>query len=137
MIIALKIILALIGAVIIWLGLNVSLGGIATLGWQGPKDFFTISNEAAFAVQDNHVRFIGGVWLGVGAFFIAGAVWLEQLSTVLKALIVMVFIGGIARLSVADPDLLLSAKIAPSLIAELVLFPAIGLWIHKTAKRNH
>ena len=87
MIVVLRILLAIMGVVIIWLGLNIGLGGIATLGWQGPSDFFTITNKAAFHVQDNHVRFIGGVWLGVGMFFIAGAILLHQLSSVLKALV--------------------------------------------------
>jgi len=135
MTIILRIVLAIIGMVIIWLGLNVGLGGIATLGWQGPSDFFTVTDNAAFAVQDNHVRFIGGVWLGVGILFVTGAILLHRLSNVLKALIIMVFIGGLARLSIADPELLLSAKIAPSLIAELIIFPAIGLWIYHATRK--
>ena len=127
---ALRVLLAIIGAVIIWLGLNVGLGGIATLGWQGPSDFFTVIDNAAFKVQDNHVRFLGGIWLGVGVFFIAGAVYLHRLNSILTALILMVFIGGLARLSAVDPSLLMSAKIAPSLIMELIFFPAIGFWIN-------
>jgi len=51
---------------------------------------------------------------------------------VLKAMMALVFLGGLARLTSADPTLLMSAKIAPSLIAELLLFPLLGWWIHKT-----
>ncbi len=67
--------LACIGAVVIWLGLNISLGGIATLGWQDATEFFAITDAQVFVVQDNHVRFIAGVWTGVGVFLIAGAVF--------------------------------------------------------------
>jgi hypothetical protein len=45
----------------------------------------------------------------------------------------MIFVGGLARLSAADPDLLISAAIAPSLALELVLFPLLGLWVARSA----
>ena len=132
MTILLRGLLAVIGAIVIWLGLNASLGGIATLGWQGAVDFFTITNEQTFAVQDNHVRFIAGVWTGVGLFLLAGAVMPRRLVPGLKAMMALVFLGGLARLTIMDPALLTSAKIAPSLFAELLLFPLLGWWIHKT-----
>jgi len=124
--------LAVVGVIVIWLGLNVSLGGIATLGWQGATNFFTITDAQTFAVQDNHVRFIAGVWTGVGVFLLAGAVMPRRLAPVLKAMMALVFLGGLARLTVVDPALLTSAQIAPSLFAELLLFPLLGWWIHKT-----
>lgn len=128
----LRILLAVIGIVIVLLGLNVSLGGIQTLGWQGVSDFFVVTDAEAFAVQDNHIRFIAGVWTGVGAYFVAAALMPQQLSPALKAMIVLVAFGGIARLFVLDSTLLMSQQIAPSLVAELVLFPLLGWWIHKT-----
>jgi len=124
--------LAVTGVIVIWLGLNISLGGIATLGWQGATEFFTITDAQTFAVQDNHVRFIAGVWTGVGLFLVAGAIVPQRLAPVLIAMTALVFLGGLARLTTMDPALLLSAKLAPSLVAELVLFPLLGLWIHRT-----
>ena len=124
--------LAVIGFAVIWLGLNVSLGGIETLGWQGAANFFTVTEATTFAVQDNHVRFIAGVWTGVGVFLLAGAAIPHRLSPVLKAMMVLVFIGGLARLTVLDSAVLTSAEVAPSLVAELLLFPLLGWWIHKT-----
>ena len=57
-------VLAVVGAFIIFLGLNVGLGGVQTLGWQGgAADFLTVTNAAVFDVRDSHVRFIGGIWL--------------------------------------------------------------------------
>ncbi len=132
MTLVLRVLLAIIGIVIIWLGLNISLGGIPTLGWQGPTDFFTVTDQTAFLIQDNHFRFVGGVWLGVGVFFAFGAIFLHRLSGILTAMVFLVFIGGLARLSASDPEVLLSAKILPSLIAELIVFPSIGLWIHRS-----
>lgn len=134
MTIILRGLLAVIGAVIIWLGLNVSLGGIATLGWQGAANFFMVTEAQTFAVQDNHIRFIAGVWTGVGLFLMAGAAMPHRLSSVLKAMTVLVFIGGLARLTVLDLTVLTSAAVAPSLVAELLLFPLLGWWIHKTKR---
>ena len=78
----LRIILAIAGLAIMALGLNVGLGGIATLGWQGPTVFFTITDQDVFAVQDNHIRFIAGVWFGVGLMFVAGAVALDRFRSI-------------------------------------------------------
>jgi hypothetical protein len=130
----LRAVLAIAGAAIVFLGLNVGLGGIRTLGWQGGAvDFLAVTDPAVFSVRDNHVRFIGGVWLAAGLFFLAGAFALERLRPVLVALTAMIFVGGLARLSAADPDILLGAAIAPSFVLELVLFPLLGLWVWKSA----
>ncbi len=133
---SLRMVLGLIGAVVIWLGLNVSLGGIVTLGWQGPTDFLTVRNPDAFSVQDNHIRFIAGVWTGVGVFMSVGAIFLEKFKSILLALMVMVFLGGLARLTAGDPALLMSSKIAPSLLMELIVFPLLGLWVYRTTREE-
>lgn len=130
----LRAVLALAGIVIVLLGLNVGLGGIQTLGWQGDGAFISVTDPALFGVRDNHVRFIGGVWLGVGVLTLAGAVALERMRGVLLALIGIIFIGGLARLSALDPAIFLSAAIAPSFVLELVLFPLLGLWIARRAR---
>jgi hypothetical protein len=126
----LRAVLALVGSVIIFLGLNVGLGGIKTLGWQGGgAEFMTITDGPTFGIRDNHIRFIGGIWLGVGLLMLSGAFALQQLRLVLVALTGLIFVGGLARLSALDPGLLFSAAIAPSLVLEIVLFPLLGLWI--------
>lgn len=127
-------ILFLTGLAIIWLGLNVGFGGIETLGWQGAHNFLEVTNAQTFAVQDNHTRFIAGVWTSVGLLFIAGAFAMKQMRTVLIALVAMVFVGGLMRLTQGDLGLLTGAAIAPSLIAELFLFPLLALWIFNTTK---
>ncbi|WP_164661159.1 DUF4345 family protein [Tropicibacter sp. Alg240-R139] len=131
----LRTVLALTGCVIIWLGLNVSLGGIQTLGWQGATPFVNVTDADVFAVRDNHIRFIAGVWLSVGLLMIIGSFFLQQMRIVLLSLIAMVIVGGLMRLSSADAGLLSSIEIAPSLIAELFLFPLLGLWIFTATNR--
>lgn len=134
MLLLLKTLLLLSGAAILWLGLNVGLGGIETLGWQGASDFFQVTDPDTFAVQDNHMRFIAGVWTCVGLLFIAGTFALQQMRAVLIALIGMIFVGGLMRLTQGDSTLLVGRHIAPSLIAELLLFPLLGLWIFGVTK---
>jgi hypothetical protein len=131
----LRLILAIIGLIIIFLGFNVGFGGIRTLGWQGPTDYVEIVNSVAFRIQDSHFRFLGGVWLGIGIVFVAGTFAMHRLRTVLIVLCGVIFIGGIARLSAFDIRILLSLSVLPSLLAELVLFPALAYWIHKYVER--
>ncbi len=125
----LKPLLFLSGLAIVWLGLNVGFGGIETLGWQGARDFLQITDDDAFAVQDNHTRFIAGVWTSVGLLFVAGTFAFQKMRSILIALTAMIFVGGLMRLTQGDAGLLVGADIAPSLFAELVLFPLLGYWI--------
>ncbi|MEL6258299.1 MAG: DUF4345 family protein [Pseudomonadota bacterium] len=130
---ALRIVLGLAGLLIMVLGLNVGLGGITTLGWQGPTDFATIASPDAYAIQDNHVRFLGGVWFALGLAMAAGALVLERLGGVIMMFCAMIFVGGVFRI-VGDPGLVFGPELAPSLFAELVLFPLLALWIWRTAQ---
>ncbi|MBL4739869.1 MAG: DUF4345 family protein [Sneathiella sp.] len=129
----LRVVLALIGIAIIFLGLNVGLGGIRTLGWQGPLDFLAVVDTSVFNAQDNHVRFLGGVWLGVGLLFFTSAFAFSNFKAILLALCMLIFVGGLSRFSVMEASVIFSASIAPSLFAELILFPLLGLWIARTA----
>lgn len=121
--------LALVGAVIVFLGLNVGLGGIQTMGWQGGAvPFITVTDPAVFAVRDNHIRFIAGVWLGVGVLMLVASVLFQQLRAVVVAITAMVFVGGLMRFSGGNMALLFSIDVLPSLVFELIAMPLIGLW---------
>lgn len=134
--IVLRVVLALVGAAIIILGLNIGLGGIRTLGWQLPPDFISVTNEANFKIQDNHIRFIGGVWFGVGASFLIGAFAFAKMRPVLIVLCLIIVFAGLFRASAMDTGLLFSAAIAPSLLLELVGFPLLAWWLMRSGLTN-
>ncbi|MDH4442573.1 MAG: DUF4345 domain-containing protein [Rhizobium sp.] len=136
MTVILKAILALAGLGIVFLGLNIGFGGIQTLGLQGNGAFIEVTDPSLFSIRDSHVRFIGGVWLGVGLLFVAAAFRLHQLRGAVLAAIGMIFIGGLARFSAPSLVPLAGADLLPSLLAELLLFPLLGLWIVKATPRT-
>lgn len=128
---ALQIVLATAGAFIAFTGLNVALGGIATLGWLGPTDFYEVSSPSDFLVHDNHVRFLGGVWTAIGGFLIIASADPARFRQGITLAMVLVFAGGIARLSVLDLSVLTGAKLIGSFVAELLGAPAVILWLSK------
>ena len=127
----LKLTLALVGVAIIFLGLNIGLGGIKTLGWQMTRDFISITDAQVFSAQDSHIRFIGGVWFSVGVLFLVGSYAFDLLRPVLIALCLIIPIAGLFRLSALDADIVFSASIGPSFALELVGFPVLAFWIKR------
>ena len=132
----LNLVVVIVGAFIIFLGLNVGLGGIKTLGWQTTRDFISISDAATFHVQDSHVRFIGGVWFGVGAAFLIGGFAMSKLRPTLIILSVMIAIAGLFRLSGMESGVIFSAAVAPSIAFELFGFPLLAWWLVVSEKRE-
>lgn len=129
-------VVVIIGAFIVVLGLNVGLGGIKTLGWQSTRDFVSITDAATFHTQDSHIRFIGGVWFGVGATFMIGGFAMRRFRSTLIILSALIAIAGLFRLSGMDTEVLFSAAIAPSLTIELVGFPLLAWWLMASGKRD-
>ncbi len=127
-------VLCLTGIGIVLLGIDNAFGGIATLGWQGPQDFYNVTNQPAFAIRDSHVRFIGGIWLGMGLVFVLSAFQYSRLRSIVMMFTGLIFLGGLVRLAQNDLAALLSADLLPSLMFELVLFPLLALWMHVGAK---
>ena len=132
--ILLKSVLALVGLAIMILGLNIGLGGIPTLGWQTSETFIAVTNETVFHVQDSHIRFIGGVWFGVGAIFLLGAGLTDRLRGTMVTLSVAIAIAGLFRLSGLDGGVVFSAAILPSLALELIGFPFLAFWLLQTPR---
>ena len=64
--VALRFVLALVGAAVVYTGVNIAGGGIATLGLQGGTEFFAVTDHHEFAVHDSHVRFLGGLLCAQG-----------------------------------------------------------------------
>lgn len=134
-VILLRIIVALIGLAIMLLGVNIGLGGIKTLGWQVSTDFLRIIDPAVFNIQDSHIRFIGGVWFGLGVLYVLGSFLLKPFLQTLFHVSLVIALAGLFRLSAMEAGTLLSADVLPSLILELVAFPLLAIWIRIASKK--
>jgi len=128
---SLRIALVLLGLVGIYIGLDVTLGGLATLGWLGATDFFRITDREMFLVQDSHQRFFGGVMLSMGALFILSATKIPRFHAALKFVLVAIFAGGLARFTQMKPAVTLGPHLLGPLAIELVLAPLLYLWLSR------
>lgn len=131
---ALRAILLVIGAFNVFLGINVGFGGIETLGWQVQAKFFEVTNEAVFLVRDSHIRFYGGLYVGIGLFLLLSVTDLRKYQSALNLVFALIFMGGLARFTMLRPDVLFGPDILVSLLAELVLMPVLYLWLARTVK---
>lgn len=129
---SLNIVLMLVSLVIMAMGVNVGFGGIPTLGWFGGGEFTVVAGEAAYDVQDNHIRFLGGVWFALGLVFLWGAFRLDKLRTILIIFCLIIAVGGLFRISAMDFELIFGAAIAPSFALELIGFPLLAVWLLRT-----
>lgn len=128
--------LAITAVLVAYTGIDNALGGIATLGLQGPTDFFAVTDDPAFFARDSHVRFLGGVWLGVALVFLAGAFWLGALRQALVTVSALGFIGGLSRLASLSPDDAIAHGLAAPLAAELFILPLLGVWVSRGPTRD-
>jgi hypothetical protein len=128
----LKIALVLAGIYVIGSGLNIGLGGILTLGWGGSKDFASVTDEHAFLIQDSHVRFVGGVWTGVGLLLALSVTNLAKFKPLLYLAFVLVFLGGLCRLGQGHPEVTFHLPILGSFLAELIGMPLLAYWVSKS-----
>ena len=135
-VIVLRIVLVLAGAFIIFTGINITFGGMQTLGLQGESAFFEVTNEHAFLVHDSHIRFLGGLWLGIGALFIIAATNLQKYRSALVFSCTLIFLGGLARFSQMRFEITFGPEILGSLLAELVGMPLLYFWLSKTATES-
>jgi Domain of unknown function (DUF4345) len=135
-VIALKVVLALSGAFTLFTGLNRAFGGIRTLGWQGTTDFLQVVSEHAYLIQDNHTRFLGGVWSGVGLLLLLSPLNLRAFRPTLNLVFAIIFLGGLARFTAMRPDVVFGPDIVGSLSAELVGMPLLWLWVSKAVQAS-
>lgn len=126
--ILLRLVLLLAGAAIMFLGLNIGLGGIFTLGWQMSQPFIEITDAAVFQLHDSHMRFVGGVWFGVGAVFFAGGFFPRRLRETLMILCAVIALAGLFRFG---GSALLDSAILRSTVLELIGFPLLAFWLHR------
>lgn len=119
-----RIVLGLIGIVAAVTGANVGFGGIATLGLEGPRDFFQVLDRPLFDMHDSHARYLGGLWLGMGLLFLAATVRLDLLRPAVLAALALMFVGGLSRLTQGGLAGFASPLVGISFAAEMILVPA-------------
>lgn len=127
-------ILIVVGAVIVLIGINVGGGGIQTLGLQGTRDFLAVTNEHRYTIQDNHVRFLGGLFGAMGIFMLFAATNPTRYQTGLQLVFILVFIGGLTRFTSLRPDIVFSPDSIVSTLTELVLMPILYFWLPRMVK---
>ncbi|MBM3520029.1 MAG: DUF4345 domain-containing protein [Alphaproteobacteria bacterium] len=123
----LRVLLAAAAFLTIYVGIDNALGGITTLGLQGPTNSAAVNDLDAFAVRDNHVRFLGGVWLAAGLVMLAAAIAPAQFRQPLLTVTMLAVGGGLARFSASGIGDLWSNALLVPLIAEFLVLPALGL----------
>jgi Domain of unknown function (DUF4345) len=129
-------VLAGAGLFTMFTGLNRALGGIRTLGWQGSTEFLEVIARHEFLIQDNHTRFLGGVWTGVGLLMLLAPLNLRAAQPVLNFICAIIFLGGLARFTAMDASVVLGPDIVGSLVAELIGMPLLYLWVSKVVGQS-
>jgi hypothetical protein len=98
--------LILLGALNIFIGINIGFGGILTLGWQGQTKVLDVTNEYGYLMQDSHIRYFGGLYIGVGLFLLLAATDLRKYQPALNLVFFLIFMGGLARFTMLRPDII-------------------------------
>ena len=132
---ALRIVLVLAGAFTLFTGINLAFGGMLTLGWQGANAFLAVTDEHAFLVQDSHIRFFGGLWMGVGTLLMAATANLPKYRGPLNLAFALIFLGGLARMSQMHLEVTFGPDILGSLLAELAGMPLLYLWLSRAVRQ--
>ena len=133
---AFRTILIVLGALNVFLGINVGFGGISTLGWQGQTEFFEVTNQDVYLMRDSHIRYFGGLYFGIGLFLILASTNLRKYQTALNLVFALIFMGGLARFTMLRPDIIFGQDIIGSLLTELILMPILYVWLSKIVKSS-
>lgn len=126
-----RIVVALSGAIVLVLALNVVMGGVATAGWLGERPFFTVTDEAQYRLIDSHTRFLGGLFAATGLVLLLGALDPLKYAQALYVVFAGIFLGGVARFTKPDMEAFLSSDVGSALAAELILMPLLAFWLSR------
>jgi hypothetical protein len=107
-------------------------GGAGTVA--GPA---MLAGLEAGPTLDSHYRYLSGLLLGIGLIFWAMIPTIERRGAVVRALGLIVVIGGLARLAglvVEHSAPVVSMRLA--LVMELLVTPALVIWQARVARRT-
>jgi hypothetical protein len=131
---ALRAVLVALGGISAFVALNMALGGLDTLGWQGPTDYVQVTDPDGFSIRDSHARFYGGVYAGIAAMLVIASADIVKYRQTLSFVFALIFLGGLARLSQGELNVMFGPELFTSSVVELVGMPAMLLWLrHLTA----
>lgn len=90
-----------------------------------------VTNAVQFGIQDNHTRFYAALWAGAGLLMVYALFDLAARKLLLQGVCFLFFVGGIGRLLHLDPEILGTPDVASAVAVELLLFPALALWLRR------
>jgi Domain of unknown function (DUF4345) len=131
---ALRCVLVLLGIINVLIGINVGFGGIQTLGMQGTSKFIEITDQHVFLIQDSHIRYFGGLYIGVGLFLAFAGTRPHKYHSALNLAFFLMFMGGLGRLTMNRYDILFGPELIVSFLAEILLMPILYFWLASVAK---
>lgn len=85
---------------------------------------------------DSHLRYLSGILLAVGLSFWSFIPAIEKKTVAVRALTILVFIGGLCRLGGMIATGESSLPIVLALMMELLVTPALCLWQSRIAARS-
>jgi hypothetical protein len=129
---ALRATLVVLGAVSVFVAVNVAFGGLQTLGLQGPTRYFQVTDHDAYLVRDSHTHYYGGVYLALGVSLIVAASNVQRFRTALFVVFAMIFAGGLARLTQFEPGVTFGRSLLLSTVIELVGVPLLAVWVARS-----
>jgi Domain of unknown function (DUF4345) len=130
----LRVTLMALGAVSAFVAINVALGGLDTLGLQGPTKYFQVTDHDTYLLRDSHTHFYGGVYLGIAGFLVLASTNLHKYRSALYLVFALIFLGGVARLTQMEPGVTFGPDLALSSLIELIGMPALTLWLAAATK---
>lgn len=133
---AMRLVLVVAGAFIVFTGIDIAFGGIVSLGWQGAHSFLEVTNIHTFQVQDSHIRFLGGVWMGIGFFLALAATNPARYEIALKLAFALIFLGGLARMTQMNFGIVFGPHIVGSFVAEVIGMPILYFWLSRAMTKR-
>lgn len=134
-VIGLRVVFGLLAAFVVFSGLDQALGGLFSMGWMDNTVYFEVVNKAKFLEADNHHRFLGGVWTGLGMFMLISLTDLKKYQMGLNLVLAIVFLGGLARFSQLNMEVMVRPGVLWAVIVEVVGMPILYVWLTHTLKQ--
>lgn len=88
----------------------------------------------ASADVDSHFRYLSGLLLGIGLVYLGCIARIERRGAIMRALCLIIVVGGAARLLSAFVDGWPTAPHRAALVMELGVVPALTLWQARIAR---